>query len=254
MPMQRNPELEARVIELRAQGMTYRQIAAAAGCGLKRIRKILTVIAPGSAEPGTKPTPKPSRTMPPQQPSTITIQLTRSAYDRLSWIADSAYMSPDAFAAALVASYISAAPAAISIQPADPDAGDDLEPVDGETVEEEEFDEDEEVDQEDQDQEVEEDEPPAEPDEPAEDPPAEEPATGEPASEGYAPLEALRRLKPGDKVVLHDDEGKSELCEIVTIFSGTLASYGDECRLRRKTGVLVNVYADEIEPAKGAKA
>lgn len=243
MPIQRDPELEARVLELRAQGMTYRQIAAAAGCGLKRIRKILTVIAPGSAEPGTKPTPKPSRTMPTQQPSTITIQLTRSAYDRLSWIADSAYMSPDAFAAALVASYISATPAAIAIQPADPDAGDD------ETVEEEEFDEDEEVDQEDQDQEVEEDEPPAEPDEPAEDPPAEEPA-----SEGYAPLEALRRLKPGDKVVLHDDEGKSELCEIVTIFSGTLASYGDECRLRRKTGVLVNVYADEIEPAKGAKA
>lgn len=253
MPIQRDPELEARVIELRAQGMTYRQIAEAAGCGIKRVRKILTIIAPGFAEPETKPTPKPSRTMPTQQPSTITIQLTRSAYDRLSWIADSAYMSPDAFAAALVASYISATPAAIAIQPADPDGDDDVEPDEDEPVEEE-FDEDEEVDQEDQDQEAEEDEPPAEPDEPAEDPPAEEPATGEPASEGYAPLEALRRLKPGDKVVLHDDEGKSELCEIVTIFSGTLASYGDECRLRRKTGVLVNVYADEIEPAKGAKA
>ena len=56
--------------------------------------------------------------------TSLTITLTPAAYERLEWIAESAYMAPDAFVASLVAAYISDSPQTITLAPRDPDEED----------------------------------------------------------------------------------------------------------------------------------
>ena len=69
---------------------------------------------------------------------TITIPLTAGAHDRLAAIAETAYLSPEAFAATLIASYLSYQPARIVLDPSDPDAEDEeAEPEEEEAEEEE---------------------------------------------------------------------------------------------------------------------
>ena len=150
-----DPELDAKVRSMREAGATLNAIVRACGIGVNRARRICGLPLPPSQtaaayrerHPDTRTkTQQPETNQPnmnPQETSsqkTITIPLTAGAHERLAAIAETAYLSPEAFAATLIASYLSYQPARIVLDPSDPEAegGETEEDEDEETAPEEE--------------------------------------------------------------------------------------------------------------------
>lgn len=157
-----DPELDAKVRKLHEAGTPLSAIARSCKIGINRVRRICGLQLPPSQtaagqaayrerHPDTRTkTQQPETQQPEMKPQetnnqkTITIPLTPGAYDRLASIAETAYLSPEAFAATLVASYLSYQPAQIVLDPYDPDeteedAGEEseAEESEGEATEEE---------------------------------------------------------------------------------------------------------------------
>lgn len=165
----KDPELDAKVRSMYEAGAAIRAIARECGIGVNRVRRICGRPLPPSQtaaakaakraqrqgdsanaqQPETKPTTTQKEQPRMNNQKTITIPLTAGAYDRLAAIAGTAYLSPEAFAATLIASYLSYQPARIVLDPSDPDAEDEEaapeeeEPEAEEAPEEEESEEDE---------------------------------------------------------------------------------------------------------------
>lgn len=156
----KDPELDAKVRSMYEAGAAIRAIARECGIGVNRVRRICGRPLPPSQtaaaqaakraqrqgdpanaqQPETKPTTTQKEQPRMNNQKTITIPLTAGAHDRLAAIAETAYLSPEAFAATLIASYLSYQPARIVLDPSDPDAedGDPEEDEDEETAPEEE--------------------------------------------------------------------------------------------------------------------
>ena len=116
--------LDAKVRETRANGGSISGIAREFGIGVNRVRRILGLPLPPSQRPsGQKRYIRLSERKPDPTPpmKSITIPLTESAYERLAAIAATAYLSPEAFAATLVASYLSYQPDKIVLEPSEPE-------------------------------------------------------------------------------------------------------------------------------------
>ena len=153
----KDPELDAKVRSMYEAGAAIRAIARECGIGVNRVRRICGRPLPPSQtaaakaakraqrqgdsanaqQPETKPTTTQKEQPRMNNQKTITIPLTAGAYDRLAAIAGTAYLSPEAFAATLIASYLSYQPARIVLDPSDPDAEDGDPEEDGEQEEEE---------------------------------------------------------------------------------------------------------------------
>lgn len=134
-----DPELDAKVRSMREAGATLNAIVRACGIGVNRARRICGLPLPPSQTAAAYRERHPDTRTRTQQPETsqptmktqetssqrtITIPLTAGAHDRLAAIAETAYLSPEAFAATLIASYLSYQPARIVLDPSDPDAED----------------------------------------------------------------------------------------------------------------------------------
>ena len=114
-------DLLQKARELHAEGMAWVNIRKSLHIGSRRLARLKRAIGGTDAPPRKQTTPeKPKNAMNKPQTS-LTITLTPAAYERLEWIAESAYMAPDAFVASLVAAYISDSPQTITLAPRDPD-------------------------------------------------------------------------------------------------------------------------------------
>lgn len=230
--------LDAKVRETRANGGSISGIAREFGIGVNRVRRILGLPLPPSQRPsGQKRYIRLSERKPDPTPpmKSITIPLTESAYERLAAIAATAYLSPEAFAATLVASYLSYQPDKIVLEPSEPeepepdeDPDEDPEEDAGEEPEEE-------------------PEPPPKPapkksNAPPAPEPEPEPEDGEKPDYSY--------IKPGRNLVLVEGEEEQSLVWVSQILAkgGVVRGPGDKVRVKRKDGVLVDVVAAELDP------
>ena len=230
--------LDAKVRETRANGGSISGIAREFGIGVNRVRRILGLPLPPSQRPsGQKRYIRLSERKPDPTPpmKSITIPLTESAYERLAAIAATAYLSPEAFAATLVASYLSYQPDKIVLEPSEPeepepdeDPDEDPEEDAGEEPEEE-------------------PEPPPKPapkksNAPPAPEPEPEPEDGEKPDYSY--------IKPGRNLVLVEGEEEQSLVWFSQILAkgGVVRGPGDKVRVKRKDGVLVDVVAAELDP------
>ena len=243
--------LDAKVRETRADGGSISGIAREFGIGVNRVRRILGLPLPPSQRPsGQKRYIRLSERKPDPTPpmKSITIPLTESAYERLAAIAATAYLSPEAFAATLVASYLSYQPDKIVLEPSEPEEPDPDEEPDEEP-------------EEDVGEEPEEPEPPPKPapkpsSKKPKAPPAPEPEA-EPAPEPEAEPEPedgekpdYSYIKPGRNLVLVEGEEEQSLVWVSQILAkgGVVKGPGDKVRVKRKDGVLVDVLAAELDP------
>lgn len=230
--------LDAKVRETRANGGSISGIAREFGIGVNRVRRILGLPLPPSQRPsGQKRYIRLSERKPDPTPpmKSITIPLTESAYERLAAIAATAYLSPEAFAATLVASYLSYQPDKIVLEPSEPE----------EPEPDEEPDEDPEEDAGEEPEE--EPEPPPKPapkksNAPPAPEPEPEPEDGEKPDYSY--------IKPGRNLVLVEGEEEQSLVWVSQILAkgGVVRGPGDKVRVKRKDGVLVDVLAAELDP------
>lgn len=230
--------LDAKVRETRANGGSISGIAREFGIGVNRVRRILGLPLPPSQRPsGQKRYIRLSERKPDPTPpmKSITIPLTESAYERLAAIAATAYLSPEAFAATLVASYLSYQPDKIVLEPSEPE----------EPEPDEEPDEDPEEDAGEEPEE--EPEPPPKPapkksNAPPASEPEPEPEDGEKPDYSY--------IKPGRNLVLVEGEEEQSLVWVSQILAkgGVVRGPGDKVRVKRKDGVLVDVLAAELDP------
>ena len=230
--------LDAKVRETRANGGSISGIAREFGIGVNRVRRILGLPLPPSQRPsGQKRYIRLSERKPDPTPpmKSITIPLTESAYERLAAIAATAYLSPEAFAATLVASYLSYQPDKIVLEPSEPEAPEPDEDPDEDP-------------EEDAGEEPEEEpEPPPKPapkksNAPPAPEPEPEPEDGEKPDYSY--------IKPGRNLVLVEGEEEQSLVWVSQILAkgGVVRGPGDKVRVKRKDGVLVDVVAAELDP------
>lgn len=124
----RDRELDEKVRETYARSHSLAGTARECGVGVNRVRRILGKPLPPSqtakgqaakraaAAPPTQPPQSTTR----QNMKSITIPLTDTAHERLAAIAETAYLSPEAFAATLIASYLSYQPEKIVLAPSEP--------------------------------------------------------------------------------------------------------------------------------------
>lgn len=236
----KDQETDAKVRELRAGGMPLARIARTLKIGINRVRRILgrplppSCTAEGqSAYRATHPDPRAAK--PKKAMKSITIPLTDAAYARLAAIADTSYLSPDAFAALVVASYIAYQPEQIVLQPREPEDEEAEEPEEGSE---------------------EEDTPEESPDEgepPADEPPGpeREKDSAKDDEEDAAPEEEpdYSYIKPGHTVVLVEDDSESLVwVSQIKAKGGVVKGPGDKVVVKRKNGVTVEVIAGELDP------
>lgn len=132
-------EFIPRVKAERLAGKAWEHIRRELGMGASRFGRLRAAVEqdlPADAKPPAQPQPenhvsvqrrKRREQKPAMKEHTITITFTERAYERLEWIADSAFMTPDAFCTALLAAYISDAPQTITLAPANPDEAEEEE-------------------------------------------------------------------------------------------------------------------------------
>lgn len=232
----RNDALDAKVREMRANGGSISGIARSCGIGVNRVRRIIGLPLPPSQRPSglreyVKVAERPQQTEKTTMKS-ITIPLTDTAHERLAEIADTAYLSPEAFAATLIASYLSYQPEQIVLQPREPELAED----DDAGEDEDESGGDDETEGEAGEEDAEEDEP-------------EE-------REPRPPEEQFAWIQPGRYAILveGEDETLVKVAEICPPYTN-VKSILDKVRVKRPGGAIVEVTAGELDlpPDKGSK-
>ena len=275
-----DPDIGAKVRETYERTGSLAATARSCGVGRDRVRRILGKPLPPSqtaaarreknaearaalaavraAEPPK--TQKERKTM-----KTVSIQLTDVAYDRLSAIAETSYLSPDAFAALVVASYIAYEPAEITLTPREPYSGDDGEgeledEAEGDEADEAEDEAEDEDENEDEDEEAdgdEDEEPPPPPPPPpkkkssskpaATKPTASKPADPDPEPEPQRPDYSF--IHPGKFAILEEGDNSSRVwVSQIKSRDGEVRGGADKVVVRRESGSLVEVMALELSP------
>ena len=247
-----DPVIDSKAREMRAAGGSISGIARELGIGVNRVRRICGLPLPPSQRPSgqkryVRVADRAAENTPTNRTAvkSIAIPLTESAYERLAAIADTAYLSPEAFAATLLASYLSYQPDKIVLEPSEPvENEDEDEDEDEDAGDEEEAAEDEEEDD------AEEPPPPPKPKkqkatkpEPPAEPKPEEDREPEDPKPDYS------YIKPGRNLVLTEGEEES-LVWVSQILArgGVVKGPADKVRVKRKDGVLVDVLAAELDP------
>ena len=267
-----DPDIGAKVRETYERTGSLAATARSCGVGRDRVRRILGKPLPPSQTAAARreknaearaalavvrandppKTQKERRTM-----KTVSIQLTDVAYDRLSAIAETSYLSPDAFAALVVASYIAYEPAEITLTPSEPYSDDDgegelAEEAEGDEAEDEDCDEDDEADGD----EAEEDPPSPPPPPPkkkssskpaAPKPTASKPAEQDPEPEPQRPDYSF--IRPGKFAILEEGDNSSRVwVSQIKSRDGEVRGGADKVVVRRESGSLVEVMALELSP------
>ena len=269
-----DPDIDAKVRETYERTGSLAGTARSCGVGRDRVRRILGKPLPPSQTAAARreknaearaalavvrandppKTQKERRTM-----KTVSIQLTDVAYDRLSAIAETSYLSPDAFAALVVASYIAYEPAEITLTPSEPYSDDDGEGELAEEAEGDEADEAEdeaEAEDENEDEDEEEEHPPPPPPPPkkkssskpaATKPTASKPADPDPEPEPQRPDYSF--IRPGKFAILEEGDNSSRVwVSQIKSRDGEVRGGADKVVVRRESGSLVEVMALELSP------
>ena len=237
----RDDALEAKVREHYAQHGSIAGACKAFGIGPNRVRRILGKPVPPSCRPENQQARREAREEAIREEArkelqaegtTVSIHLTAAAFERLAAIADTAYLSPEAFATTIVASYLSYQPEKIVLEPREPEAGDE-EPEEDEPDEEPE-------------EEEEPDEEPEEEEEPEDSGACEEPEEDEPEQRKTPQWDWI---KIGVFAILEEDD-KRQLVQVKGISTPDLQvrGGGDRVRVKRPGGSLVDVLACELAP------
>lgn len=227
----RDDALEAKVREHYAQHGSIAGACKAFGIGPNRVRRILGKPVPPSCRPENQQARREAREEAIREEArkelqaegtTVSIHLTADAFERLAAIADTAYLSPEAFATTIVASYLSYQPEKIVLEPREPEAGDE------------------------ESEEDEPDEEPEEEEEPEDSEAGEEPEEDEPEQRKTPQWDWI---KIGVFAILEEDD-KRQLVQVKGISTPDLQvrGGGDKVRVKRPGGALVDVLACELEP------
>ena len=282
-----DPDIDAKVRETYERTGSLAGTARSCGVGRDRVRRILGKPLPPSQTAAARreknaearaalavvraaDPPKIQKEQ--RKMKTVSIQLTDVAYDRLSAIAETSYLSPDAFAALVVASYIAYEPAEITLTPREPSSDDDddgdgdpgEDEGDGESDEDEgdgESDDDDESEgEEDEKEDEKEDDPPTPPPPPPKRksgprPAAQKPAAQKPADPDPDPDQDPEQkpdysfVKPGRFAILLEGDSESRVWISQIKARGGEIRYGsDKVVVKRESGSLVEVMALELAP------
>ena len=263
-----DPDIDAKVRETYERTGSLAGTARSCGVGRDRVRRILGKPLPPSQTAAARreknaearaalavvrandppKTQKERRTM-----KTVSIQLTDVAYDRLSAIAETSYLSPDAFAALVVASYIAYEPAEITLTPSEPYSDDDgkgelEEEAEGDEAEDEDGDEDDEADG-DEDEE----DPPSPPPPPPKKKSSSKPAAPKPADpdpdQDPEQKPDYSFVKPGQFAILLEGDSESRVwISQIKARGGEIRFGSDKVVVKRESGSLVEVMALELAP------